>query len=97
RSSLFDSADLDWRWDPVLREARQRHRPPSGGGQSLQERHGGASLRGARTSRRVTERYLTRRWSEPSTLLQLPRQCIASLSKCWVVELELVRRLTKRL
>jgi Dihydrofolate reductase len=35
RSSLFDPADLDWRWDTVLREARQRHRPPSDGGQSL--------------------------------------------------------------
>jgi dihydrofolate reductase len=44
---------------PILREARQRHLPPSGGGQSLQERHGGASLPGARTSRRVTERHLT--------------------------------------
>jgi len=34
------SADLDRRWDPILREARQRHRPPSGVGQSLQERDG---------------------------------------------------------
>src|SRR5438552_3383792 len=58
RSSLFDPADLDWRWDPILREARPRHRPPFGGGQSLQERPGGASLSGARTSRRVTERHL---------------------------------------
>src|SRR5262245_14825892 len=48
RSSLFDPADPDWRWDPILRETRQRHRPPFGGGQSLRERHGGASLRGAR-------------------------------------------------
>src|SRR5687768_7241662 len=51
RSALFDPADLDWRWDRVLREARQRRCPSSGGGQSLQERHGGASLRSARTSR----------------------------------------------
>ncbi len=36
-------------WDTVFREARQRHRPSSDGGQSLQERHGGALLRGART------------------------------------------------
>src|SRR5437016_3740023 len=64
RSSLFDPADLDWRWDPILREARQRHRPPFGGGQSLQERHGGASLSGARTSRRETERHLTTACSE---------------------------------
>ncbi len=35
RSSLFDPPDLDWRWDTVLREARQRHRSPSGRGQSL--------------------------------------------------------------
>ena len=35
----------------VLRKARQRHRPPSDGGQSVQERDGGALLRGARTSR----------------------------------------------
>ena len=34
------SADLDRRWDPILREARQRHRSPSGVGQSLQERDG---------------------------------------------------------
>ena len=47
RSSLFDPADPDRRWHPVLREARQRRRSPSGGGQSLQERHGGALLRGA--------------------------------------------------
>ena len=53
RSSLFDSAGLDWRRNLVLRQARQRRRPPSRGGQSLQERHGGASLRGARRSRRV--------------------------------------------
>ena len=66
RSSLFDPADLDWRWDTVLRAARQRHRSPSVGGQSLQERHGGALLRGARTSWRAAERrHLTRRWSEP--------------------------------
>ena len=38
-STLFDPADLDWRWNPILREARQRHRPPSRGGQGLQERH----------------------------------------------------------
>ncbi len=47
RSPVFDPADPDWRRNPVLREARQRRRPPSGGSQSLQERHGGASLRGA--------------------------------------------------
>jgi hypothetical protein len=56
RSSLFDSADLDWRWNTVLREARQRHRSPSCRGQSLQERHGGALLRGARPSCRATQR-----------------------------------------
>src|SRR4029434_4075402 len=65
RSSLFDPADLDWRWDSGLREARQRHRSPSDRRQSLQERHGGALLRGPRTSWRATERRpLTRRWSE---------------------------------
>ena len=41
---------------PILRQARQRRRSPSGGGQSLQERHGGASLRGA--GRSVTECHL---------------------------------------
>lgn len=47
RGSLLHPADIDrWR-DPVLREARCRHRPASGRGQSLQERHGGALLRGA--------------------------------------------------
>src|SRR5437762_13488272 len=45
----------------MLREARQGHRPPFDGGHSLQERHGGASLRGARTSHQVTERHLTSR------------------------------------
>src|SRR5437667_12335985 len=47
--------------DRILREARQGHRPPFDGGHSLQERHGGASLRGARTSHQVTERHLTSR------------------------------------
>ena len=40
--------DPDRGWDFVLRQARQRHRPPPGGGQSVQERHAGDSLRSAR-------------------------------------------------
>src|SRR5205814_7655984 len=47
RSSLFDPAGPDCRWAPVLREVRPGRRAPSDGNQSLQERHGGASLRGA--------------------------------------------------
>src|SRR5262245_57912658 len=41
---------VDWleTSDEFVRETRQRHRPPFGGSQSLQERHGGASIRGAR-------------------------------------------------
>ena len=35
---------------PFFEKLDRDIRPPSGGGQSLQERHGGASLRGARTS-----------------------------------------------
>src|SRR5207247_4727694 len=66
---------------PILREARQRHRPPSGGGQSLQERHGGPSLRGARKSRRVTERHLTVRYAAVGG----PNQVVsASTSPSWV-------------
>ena len=34
----------------ILRKTRRRCSPPSDGGQSLQERHGRASVRGARTS-----------------------------------------------
>ena len=35
RGFVIRSRHLDWRWDTVLRAARQRHRSPSGGGQSL--------------------------------------------------------------
>ncbi|CAN5917055.1 hypothetical protein BH11GEM1_BH11GEM1_06760 [soil metagenome] len=48
-SPLLDPAGPDWRWDPLLREARQGHRPASVRGQGRHERHGGTSLRGART------------------------------------------------
>jgi dihydrofolate reductase len=47
----FDRAGLDRGRDPVLREARQGCRPASGGGQSLPERHFGASVPGARILR----------------------------------------------
>lgn len=50
-SSESAPADLIGDGIPFLREARQRHPPSSGGGQRLQERYGGASVRGATTPR----------------------------------------------
>ena len=41
---------------PFLREARQRCSPPSGGGQSLQERHGRASLSRCKNLGRIPEK-----------------------------------------
>jgi hypothetical protein len=40
RNSLFDNPDLNWGRDPVLCEARQRHRPASSGSQGLHEWRG---------------------------------------------------------
>jgi hypothetical protein len=49
RRALLDPADLDRRRNLILREARSRHRAASRGSEGVQERHGRASLRSART------------------------------------------------
>src|SRR5271166_2486788 len=94
RSTLFDPADLDWRWNPILREARQRYSPPSGGGQSLQERHSGASLRGASTLRRVTEFHLTTacsgRRDAPPLILNVPKARVGLIDRSVECRLQVI-------